>query len=70
MYMYQHAFWALIIGLLKSRELGPYFKNTKKILCFLLVSRIMDLYVRRIPDIKKVVLLYINVRTIRFYPIR
>jgi len=43
---------ALITSLLKSRELGQYFKNSKKLFCFLLVSRVMILYVRRIPDIK------------------
>jgi len=58
--MYYHAFWALITNLLKPCELGSYFKNTKKIFCFLLVSGITNLYVRRIPDIKKVVLFYLH----------
>jgi hypothetical protein len=48
---------ALITSLLKSRELNRYFKNTKKIFCFLLISRIINLYVKHTPDIKKVVFL-------------
>jgi hypothetical protein len=32
-------------------------KNPKKLLCFLLISGITNLYVKCIPDIKKVVLL-------------
>jgi hypothetical protein len=48
---------ALITSLLKSRELGQYFKKIKKIFCFVLMSWIMNLYVKRIADIKKVVLL-------------
>jgi len=50
---------ALITSLLKSRELGQYFKNSKKIyiFCFALVSGITNLYVKRIPNIKKVFLL-------------
>jgi hypothetical protein len=49
---------ALITSLLKSREFDQYFKNSKKnIFCFVLVSKIMNLYVKRIPDIKKVFLL-------------
>jgi hypothetical protein len=41
----------LITSLLKSWELGLYFKN-KKIFCFFLICGIMNLYVRYIPDIK------------------
>ena len=48
---------ALITSLLKSRELGQYFKKSKKIFYFVLVSGIMNLYVKCIPDIKKLVLL-------------
>ena len=48
---------ALIASLLKSREFGQYFKNSKKIFCFILVSGITNLYVKYIPDIKKVFLL-------------
>jgi hypothetical protein len=47
----------LITSLLKSQEFGQYFKNSKKLSCFVLVSRIMHLYVKHIPDIKKVFLL-------------
>jgi hypothetical protein len=48
---------ALITSLLKSREFGQYFKNYKKKICFVLVSRITNFYVERIPDIKKKFLL-------------
>jgi hypothetical protein len=48
---------ALITSLLKSRELGQYFKNTQKIFCFLLISGITNLYVKRPLYIKKVVFL-------------
>jgi len=47
---------ALITSLLKPWELGQHFKKYPKIVCFLLVSRIRNLYVKHIPDIKKVVL--------------
>ena len=43
---------SLITSLLKSRELGQYFKNFKKKIYFLLISGVMILYVRRVPDIK------------------
>jgi len=44
---------ALITSLLKSRELGQYFKNSKNnLFFFLLISGVMILYVRRVPDIK------------------
>jgi hypothetical protein len=43
---------------IKSMRTRPIFqKKTQKIFCFLLVSRITNLYVKRIPDIKKVFLL-------------
>ena len=45
---------ALLPSLLKLWELGQYYKNTPKIFCFLLVSWIMNLYIKNIPDIKKV----------------
>jgi len=44
---------ALLPSLLKLWELGQYFKNTPKIFCFLLVSGIKNLYVKRIPDTKR-----------------
>jgi hypothetical protein len=43
---------------IKAIGTGPIFKNTQKIFFFLLVSGIMNLYVKRILDIKKVVLFY------------
>jgi len=46
---------ALITSLLKSRELGQYFKKHPKIFCFLLIFGITNLYVKRTPDIKRVV---------------
>jgi len=49
---------ALIISLLKSRELGQYFKNSKKNYFVFLISGIMNLYVKRTLDIKKVVFFY------------
>jgi hypothetical protein len=52
---------------IKVTRTGQYFKNSKKkLFCFLLISRITTLYVRSIPDIK----LFVDVRTVRFYPIR
>ena len=40
-----------------TRTLANISKNQKKIFCFVLMSGIMNLYVKYIPDIKKVVLL-------------
>ena len=60
---------ALITSLLKSRELGQYFKKSKKIFYFVLVSGIMNLYVKYIPDIKKV-FAFDNIERLGFYPIR
>jgi hypothetical protein len=50
---------ALITSLLKSWELGQYFKKSNKniLFCFVLVSGITNFYVKCITDIKKVVLL-------------
>ena len=43
---------------IKVMRTWPIFqKNQKKIFCFVLMSGITNLYVKRIPDIKKVVLL-------------
>jgi hypothetical protein len=67
--LFQHAFLVLITSLLKLRELGQYFKNSKKIIFFLLISGITNLYVKRIPDIEKGSS-FIDVRTVRFYSIR
>jgi hypothetical protein len=43
---------ALRTSLFKPRELGQYFKNSKKLFCFLLISVVTTLYVKCIPDIK------------------
>ena len=49
---------ALITSLLKSREHWPKSQKQQNILfCLILVSGIMNLYVKRIPDIKKIFLL-------------
>jgi hypothetical protein len=48
----------LITSLLKSWELSQYFKNFKKNYFIFLISGIMNLYVKRTPDIKKVVFFY------------
>jgi len=53
------------------RTIPIFQKIPKKLFCFLLVSGITNLYVKHIPDIKKIVLLCIDIRTVRFfYPIR
>jgi hypothetical protein len=56
----------LITSLLKSRELANISKIPKNLFCFLLISEVTTLYIRRIPDIK----LFVDVRTVRFYLIR
>jgi hypothetical protein len=43
----------LITSLLKLRELGLTFQNTKKLICLFLISRIKNLYVKCILDIKR-----------------
>jgi hypothetical protein len=58
----------LITSLLKSWELGQYFKKNQ--FCFLLILRITLLYVKHIPDIKNVVLLCIDFRAVKFYLVR
>ena len=46
---------ALITSLLKSREHWPKSQKQQNFyFFFILVSRIMNLYVKRIPDIKKI----------------
>jgi hypothetical protein len=60
---------ALITSLLKSWELGQYFKNTQKNILFSLESGITNLYVKYILNIKNIVL-FIDVRKVKFYPIR
>jgi hypothetical protein len=55
---------------IKVTRTWPIFqKNPKKLFFFLLISGIMNLYVKRTPDIKKVVFLF-DARTVRFYPIK
>jgi hypothetical protein len=54
--------------LIKAMRTGPIFQKYQTIFCFLLVSKITNLYVRCIPNIKMVVLLYIDIRTVRFLP--
>jgi hypothetical protein len=59
---------ALITSLLEPWELGQYLKkNPKKNFCFLLISGIMNLYVKHTSDIKKLVFLF-DVSTVRFLP--
>jgi hypothetical protein len=58
----------LSIKVMRTRSI--FQKKQKKLFCFLLVSGITNLYVRRIPDIKRVVLLCIEIRMVRIYPIR
>jgi hypothetical protein len=52
-----------------TRTRSIFQKTPKKIFCFLLISGITNLYVKRTPDIKKVVFLF-DVSIVRFYPIR
>jgi len=51
------------------RTWSIFQKYPKKLFCFLLISGIMNLYVKRTPNIKKVVFLF-DTRTVRFYPIK
>jgi hypothetical protein len=50
--MSSHVFFTLTTSLLKSQELGQYFKKYQKMFCFLLMSRIMYLYAKHVFDIK------------------
>ena len=60
---------ALITSLLKSREHWPKSQKTTKILfCLILVSGIMNLYVNRILDIKKI-FSFDDFEQLVFYPI-
>jgi hypothetical protein len=55
---------------IKVTRTRPIFQKTpKKIFCFLLISGIMNLYLKHTPDIKKVIFLF-DVSIVRFYPIR
>ena len=42
---------------IKVMKTWPIFQKIKKYFCFVLMSGITNLYVKRIPDFKKVVLL-------------
>jgi hypothetical protein len=42
---------------IKVMRTWPIFQKNQKIFCFVLMSGITNLYVKRIPDIKKVFLL-------------
>jgi L-fucose mutarotase/ribose pyranase (RbsD/FucU family) len=59
----------LISNLLKSIEHWPKYQKQKKIFCVVLVSGIMNLYVKCIPDIKKV-FSFDNIEQLGFYPLR
>ena len=50
--IYLHVFLDLITNLWNPWELGLHFKN-KKIILFVWISRITNLYVRRVPSIKR-----------------
>jgi len=55
---------------IKVTRTRPIFQKTPiKIFYFLLISRIMNLYVKHTLSIKKVVFLFV-ISTIKFYPIR
>ena len=43
----------LITSLLKPWRFGLNLKNTKKIILFILIPRIINLYIKCIPDIKR-----------------
>jgi hypothetical protein len=53
---------------IRAMRTRPIFKkNPKKKFCFLLISGIMNLYVKHTSDIKKLVFLF-DVSTVRFLP--
>jgi hypothetical protein len=53
---------------IKVTRTRPIFQKFKKnLFCFLLISGVMILYVRHVPDIK---IFFVGIRLIRFYPIR
>jgi hypothetical protein len=49
--------------------LAKISKTTKNLFCFVLISGVMNLYVKRIPDIKNV-FSFDNIEQLGFYPIR
>jgi len=52
-----------------KRTLAKISKTTKILFCFVLISGITNLYVKRISDIKKV-FSFDNIEHLGFYPIR
>jgi len=52
-----------------KRTLAKISKTKKKLFCVVLVTRIMNLYVKRIPDIKRV-FSFDDIEQLGFYPIR
>jgi len=65
--MHLHTFLNLITSLLKSWELGLYFKNTKKKeFYFLLVFEIMNLYVRHILILNENIVCFIFILTLEW----
>jgi hypothetical protein len=52
-----------------KRTLAKISKTTKNLFCFVLISGVMNLYVKRIPDIKNV-FSFDNIEQLGFYPIR
>jgi len=60
----------LITTLLKPREHWPkYQKTKKKLFCIVFVSGITNLYIKSIPNIKKI-LSFDDIEQLGFYPIR
>jgi hypothetical protein len=52
-----------------QRTLAKISKTTKILFCFVLILGIMNFYVKRIPDIKKV-FSFDNIEQLGLYPIR
>jgi hypothetical protein len=52
-----------------KRTLAKISKTTKILFCFVLVSGIINLYIKRIPNIKKV-FSFDDLEQLGFYPIR
>jgi len=56
---------------IKVTRIWPIFqKNPKKLFCFLLISGITNLYVKRTPDIKKIDFLFLTIEWLGFTLIR
>ena len=63
--MYQHASGFNNQFIKVTRTMPIFQKTPKKNICFLLISGIMNLFVKHTPDIKKIVFLY-DVSMVRF----